>query len=131
MLLVFVWLNRWSLAILIIGVGLAMNFTAMLANGGLMPVTIETIQSAGLEEKVAEAKLGDPLPRSKDVALRKEDARLWLLSDRFVVKNSPSLRIFSPGDVVIGLGLLTGLGEVLFYFGQRNRASSTTEEGKT
>ncbi|MFQ5878982.1 MAG: DUF5317 domain-containing protein [Dehalococcoidia bacterium] len=120
-LLAFVWLNRWSLAILVIGVGLALNLLVIAANGGLMPVSPETLVRAGLLERAASVSLGDPLPRSKDVVLTREDTRLWPLSDVFAVDNPLGVRAFSPGDLVIAFGLLVGVGEGLLLLARRRR----------
>lgn len=129
-LLVFAWLNRWSAAVVVIAVGLIMNFTVILANGGLMPVTPEAIARSGLVEKSERAILGDPLVHSKDVVLKKEDTRLWPLSDIIVIKNSSNLRIFSPGDVVIGLGfLVVGPLEALYYYLTRKKRDPATASG--
>ncbi len=126
-LLAFVWFNRWSSSVLVIGIGLAMNFIVIVTNGGLMPVTPEAIARSGLHEKAERAVLSDPLVHSKDVVLRKEDTRLWPISDIIVIENPSNLRIFSPGDVVIGFGLLiVGPLEAAYYYATRNSRAITT-----
>jgi hypothetical protein len=130
-LLAFVWFNRWSAAIIVIGIGLAMNFIVIIANGGLMPITPEAIAESGLHEKAERAVLGDPLVHSKDVVLLKEDTRLWPLSDIIVIENPSNLRIFSPGDVVIGFGLLiVGPLEAAYYYATRNKRAIASSSGE-
>ncbi len=102
-------LHRWGIRI--IGLGRLMNFIVILANGGLMPVSPESLAQADLQDRITQVTLGDALPRSKDILLLREETRLWFLSDTIPV-SSPIIRsVFSPGDVVIGLGLAIILRE--------------------
>ncbi|HEU5316655.1 MAG TPA: DUF5317 family protein [Chloroflexota bacterium] len=92
---------RWLLA------GMALNFAVMAANGGLMPVSSETLVRGGHGAALARTGVGAPLRRSKDVLLPEAETRLALLSDRIV---APPLRgSFSVGDGLIGLGIVLAL----------------------
>lgn len=105
-LLSFVAFNLRRPGIAILAVGLVLNFLPIIANGGLMPVTPATLEAAGYHLDVAP---GEWVPRSKDVLLEREKTRLWFLTDRFVWRDLPTARAFSPGDVLIAAGLLLTL----------------------
>lgn len=125
-LFVFVAANWRRLGIAVIGVGLLLNFLAIAANGGLMPIAPETMVRAGLAHRLAGLEPGDPVPFSKDVLLEKGDTRLRFLSDILVVDNPADIRAFSVGDTVIAAGLIVTLAEV---FLPRVRRSSSLPRG--
>lgn len=103
----------------IIAAGITMNFLPMAAHGGNMPVAFETVVESGAFPEITEENIGGQIGNSKDVVLWREDIRLEPLSDR-IIYTIPGYRlnIYSPGDVVIGVGILTTLVEaVAFLFG--------------
>jgi len=106
----FVAVNLRRIGISIIGIGLLLNFVAIAANGGLMPVTAETLAHGGFPSDVS---VGEWVPGSKDVLLSRDDVRLWFLSDRFVLEALPRTLAYSLGDVIILMGLVVFLGEML------------------
>lgn len=111
-LMVFVAANWKRIGIAIIGIGLLMNFTPIAANGGLMPITPETLAKTGLFPHGTE--LNQRVPDSKDVLKRRDDTHFYFLSDRLVWTDlSPAIRAFSLGDVVIVSGLIVMLGDLL------------------
>lgn len=92
------------------GLGLAMNLTVMIANGGLMPVAPETLARAGRVEpwKIGDGSPGTRVANSKDVILPAADTRLEILADRFWTGLPGRLSIlFSAGDVVLLTGVMT------------------------
>jgi hypothetical protein len=89
----------------LIFLGLLLNFAAIVANGGFMPVSPEALNRAGFGEKLAAVQPGTPLPGSKDILLAREDTRLWFISD-VVALPPPISKVISPGDILIGIGLL-------------------------
>jgi uncharacterized membrane protein len=107
----FVLANIWRPGIALIGVGLLFNFAAIVANGGLMPITPETLLQTGpLPDGAA---IGRWLPGTKDVLLEREDVHLYFFSDRIVWQDISSvIRAFSIGDVVIMSGLFVTLAEL-------------------
>lgn len=113
LLLLFVAANWRRVGIAIIGVGLVMNLLPILANGGLMPVTPETIERVGVPHWLEVAEEGEAIPGSKNVLLPREDTRFWPLSDVLVWDNPTGIRAFSVGDVVILFGLAVTLVELL------------------
>jgi hypothetical protein len=103
----------------IIAIGITMNFLPMAAHGGNMPVAYETVVESGAFPDITEDTIGGQIGNSKDVVLWREDIRLEPLSDR-IIYTIPGYRlnIYSPGDVVIGAGILVTLVEaVAFLFG--------------
>jgi len=104
LLFVFVWLNRRLLGVLVIGLGLLLNLTVILANGGYMPTSPEALQLGGYISSSPIAS-GTRLARSKDIILPRAETRLWYLSDALVIPPPfPWPTVFSVGDVVIAAG---------------------------
>jgi len=130
LLIAVVALNLRIPGLWLIGVGLGLNLAAMLANGGYMPVTPETLIRAGLP-KLASGELGSHILGAKDILLSKESTRLWILSDILTLPQALGLPYaFSIGDVVLSLG-----GFVLFqktmrpsYPPQDSKADPTREK---
>lgn len=104
-LCIFVWGNRHIPAFWILGLGLIMNLTVIVANGGLMPVSPETIMRL-LPDLPAESwQIGKRFGRSKDVVLLPSQTLFPWLSDRFVTPPwYPQPAAFSLGDILIAAG---------------------------
>ena len=112
LLLTFVAFNITRIGIAVIGAGLLLNFIAILANGGLMAITPETILKSGTLPD--DAVVGEWLPGSKDILLERADVHLWFLTDRLVWDGISSVfRAFSIGDVIIVVGLALTLLDIL------------------
>jgi hypothetical protein len=94
----------------LIAVGLGANLLVMLANGGLMPVSPESIQAAAREE---ETVVGARTPSAKGIVLPASETRLAFLSDTIVTptlpRPLPSRKIISIGDILTFLGLAFGV----------------------
>ena len=111
-LFVFVLSNLRRPGIAVLGAGLLLNFIAIIANGGLMAITPETVLKTG--ELPDDAAIGEWLPGSKDILLEREDVHLWALTDRLTWDPVSSVfRAFSIGDVVIVTGLVLAVVELL------------------
>ena len=111
LLLGFVVANLHWRGLLVIGAGLFLNFLAIVTNGGLMPISPDTLERSGLPRE--EVSLGEWVPDSKDVLLEPEDTHLRFLSDTFVWKNPTGVNAFSVGDLIIAAGLVVALGELV------------------
>lgn len=109
----------------LVAAGIALNFAPMAAHGGLMPVSIETVQASGAFPEVTEADIGHQIANSKDIILRRADIRLYPLSDRFYIE-APLYggNIYSAGDFVIGAGVVLAAAQAvatLFRAGGQTR----------
>jgi hypothetical protein len=101
--------NVRAAGMVIAALGLAMNLTVIVANGGLMPIAPETIRMAGREAwKVGDGSPGTRVAHSKDIVIAREDTWLEPLSDRYWTGLPGRLSvIFSVGDVVLLVGVFT------------------------
>ncbi len=106
-LLAFVWLNRRYDGSLLIGLGVIYNLAVILANGGLMPITPETVVRINPGASLDQASVGYHYGFSKDVILPREATRLWLMSDVLVLTPPfPWPTAFSLGDLLLALGIV-------------------------
>jgi hypothetical protein len=105
-LLLFCLINWRQPGVLILATGLLLNLLAILANGGLMPLSTQTAARLVPPQVLASMKVGSRVSASsKDILLKPEDIVFPWLSDRFVLPDwFQSHFAFSLGDVLIGLG---------------------------
>lgn len=86
--------------------GATANLAALLANGGLMPVSAEARVAAGHQAALDSLATGAMVLGSKGVIIPAEQANLWLLTDMLVIPRPfPITAIFSIGDLLVALGL--------------------------
>jgi hypothetical protein len=111
LLLLFIVVNlKAHPALVVLGIGLLLNFTVIAANGGLMPTSPEVYAKYSWPEGVT---VGHWIPGSKDILLERDDIRFYFLSDRFRWDVQAVVRDFSIGDVIIALGLMVTVGDIL------------------
>lgn len=114
-------LHLWSTRILALGA--ILNFAAIVANGGLMPVSPAARLQAGMTA-IGQSGFGKVLPEGTAILLPVDQTNLWLLSD--IIPISPVGGVFSLGDVLIGVGLLVFLVEVACWgntYSEKRRAT--------
>jgi hypothetical protein len=105
LLLIFAWANRQYRAFWWLGFGLLLNLLVIMANGGLMPISPETVEQLGISPPSEGWTIGQRLGYSKDALLLEEATRFAWLSDRFLTPSWwPSRVAFSVGDVLIAIG---------------------------
>jgi len=107
----------WSMRILALGT--VVNFAAIVANGGLMPVSPEARLQAGMIA-LGSSSLGMVLPEGTGILLSVDQTNLQFLSDIIPISG---VGVFSPGDVVIGVGLLIFFAEVACSASAHSRKS--------
>jgi len=102
-LLLFVWSNRRLQGFWLLGIGLLLNLSVIVANGGLMPISPETmaiVHGTHVQEALESRAFG-----SKDIMLPASETKLEWLADRFTVPDQwPIQFAFSLGDVFIAAG---------------------------
>jgi len=105
LLVLLLWRNRQLFGVKLITVGLVMNLTVMIANGGYMPVTRQSLERAGHAHLALGSEPGARIRGTKDILLPSHAIKLWWLSDIFIIPPpAPITGIFSLGDVMIAVG---------------------------
>jgi len=100
-------LANWRLpGLKLASLGAALNLIALLANGGLMPVSPEARVAIGHQAAVDSLAYGTAIMGSKGVVLPGGQANLWFLTDIFILPPPfPIPAVFSLGDLLVALGV--------------------------
>ncbi len=102
--LLFAWLNRQLPGMLILIVGLLLNFIVIIANGGWMPISPQTADLLTGKDVLQVIAVGSRIGE-KDILLTAQSTRLEFLADRFLLPAwFPYKTAFSLGDVLVGVG---------------------------
>jgi hypothetical protein len=98
---------NWQIpGMLLLGLGVALNFLVILVNGGWMPVTADHLAVSGLISSSTSLAPGQRVMYSKDLIVASQETHLRWLSDVFVIPRAGLLStVFSTGDVLMMLGL--------------------------
>lgn len=103
--LAFVWLNRQLPGMPVLLLGLALNLSVIVLNGGWMPISPQTASHLTGENVLQFIGLGSRFGQ-KDILLLPQDTRLEFLADRFLLPaRFPYQAAFSLGDILIALGV--------------------------
>lgn len=121
LLILVVLRNRHLPGMLLVAVGLGLNLSVMLANGGYMPITLGALERAGLASLAAGNEIGARVLNAKDVLLPAASTRLWILSDIIVIP-PPLGTAFSIGDVILSVGGFRFFGGVML--GPKSKGAS-------
>jgi Family of unknown function (DUF5317) len=107
LLLAFAWRNRRLAGIQLAGLGVICNLVVILANGGFMPITPETLIRINPGTTLEQWPAGLHYGHSKDVILSQAETRLWELADVLVLPPPfPWPTAFSLGDLLIAAGVV-------------------------
>lgn len=113
LLVIFALVNWNEAGFALLGLGLVLNMAVVVANGGLMPISPDTISQLSLPEEFINhhVVVGKQFAMSKDVVLLKDDTWFWWLSDVVVIPAKwlwwrPIGIAFSIGDVLVSLGAI-------------------------
>jgi hypothetical protein len=101
----------WGIRLTIIG--LTLNLLVMSVNGGLMPVDEAGVAAVG-RHAPGQLEVGDHIPRTKNVLLDPDSARLPELSDSIIIRlPGPLTRAVSIGDCFIAIGVALTAGQLI------------------
>lgn len=107
LLLLFALLNIKKYSFWPISLGFLANFVVILLNGGLMPISPETIRRLLPNAPAELLQTGQRLGTGKDIVLNEKDTILPFLSDRFVTPTWLNYPVaFSLGDILISIGVI-------------------------
>jgi hypothetical protein len=107
LLLIFSILNIKNLSFWPIFTGFLANFAVILLNGGLMPISPETIKKMVPADFDLTYQIGERLGTGKDIVLSTANTRLAFLSDRIVLYDFLRYSTaFSIGDIFIAIGVI-------------------------
>jgi hypothetical protein len=107
-LVLFVWYNRHLQGFWLLGLGLLLNLAVIAANGGLMPISPETLTI--VHGKQAEVVIDGRPFGSKNIVRPVEETQLEWLADRFTVPDQLPIQFaFSLGDVFLAAGAFWAL----------------------
>lgn len=105
-LLLFAWVNRSRPGFWVAGLGLALNLAVIVANGGLMPISPETIARMAPGLDLGAWPVGGRFGTGKDIVLLTRDTWLWWLSDILLLPAWIPIRAaYSIGDILIAAGV--------------------------
>ena len=111
LLMIFVWQNLRVPGMSVLMVGLGCNLAVILANGGFMPLAVETLTRYVDQDVMNRLVIGGRIGKaSKDILLPESQIVLPWLADRFVTPRLPFARtVFSLGDVFVAVGAFWSL----------------------
>jgi hypothetical protein len=119
-LLVFSFFNIKKISFWPILIGFLANFLVIILNGGLMPISLETLHKL-IPNTESTWVIGQRLGFGKDILLAPEFTRLWFLTDRFTLPSWIHYQVaFSLGDVFIAVGTIW----LLWMLGGKNKNES-------
>jgi len=102
--------NRTSIAFRIVFVGVLLNFIVIMANGGQMPVSGETMTRIGLIDNMQAIKEGKIVTHT----LINSSTAFKYLGDIFAFgKPYPRPKIFSIGDIIMALGVFMYIQDIM------------------
>ena len=106
LLLLFIAKNTKHRNLWLLGIGLSLNFIVIILNGGLMPISPETVSELAGSVVTNSWETGQRLWQTKDIVLSRDVTVLPFLSDQFLLPSwMPTQVAFSVGDIFIAVGV--------------------------
>ncbi|WP_026485999.1 DUF5317 domain-containing protein [Caldanaerobius polysaccharolyticus] len=121
MLFAGLWYNKDNRYMRLISIGVILNFIVIFANGGRMPVSLNALRAAGLNNLIPDLV-------SNRVATHQvldSDTRLKLLADVMMLpKPYPLPKAFSVGDLFIASGTFAIIVDAMFKSKKREKGKN-------
>lgn len=128
-ILIFTLVNNLHIkGIWIIATGASLNFIAMLANGGFMPVSPDARLLAAKTPVILQTGIMS-LTNAGGVIILPDQTRLGFLTDIFPVSFVHA--VFSAGDIVIGVGILVVCIGLVMQMVKREPAAVTEQKTRS
>jgi hypothetical protein len=115
-LVLLILVNRHIPGAKLFALGVILNTVVMVANGGWMPVTPETVEFAS-PDRPAVMEYGKPQD-SKNIVMARSDTNLWILSDIIPVTLPWNRYAVSIGDIL----LIVGAAQFIFQTTSRSKS---------
>jgi hypothetical protein len=98
--------NRRLPGMWIVLLGVTLNLIVIAANGGYMPITPEALARIGAGSAAYQMPSETVIRGSKDVLLRRNEARFWMLGDVLIIPEPfPRPTAMSVGDLMLAVGI--------------------------
>lgn len=101
LLIIFIYLNRKNVYIVMMGFGFLLNAIPIFLNGGAMPVDVNATVKAGLYPSIEKAKVAS----EGLYTIINSDTKLWFLGDIIPITFLRHV-VISIGDVILAIGLM-------------------------
>lgn len=114
----FIWMNRKQPEILIMGVGILLNFLAIISNQGSMPLSDYVLKLPVLMDKITVMQTSF-MP---EYIVITKDVPLWFLGDIFYIP-IPTPTFMSIGDIPLGVGVFLLVQNAMLSYCIKNRSA--------
>jgi len=107
LLIIFILRNFNLTGLRLLGAGIASNGIAIIANGGYMPTSINSLKHILSVERIARIESGSA---SYNIILITDNTKFKFLCDIFYV---PGINVYSVGDILIALGAFVVIQQIM------------------
>jgi hypothetical protein len=122
LLLIFSLVNIRFSGFWLLGLGLVLNLLVIASNGGMMPISPDTLQQLYPTASAGAWQVGERFGVGKDVVLPATETMFWFLSDHLTLPDWTGYKlVFSIGDGLIAAGAFW----MLLSFGGKSSKKET------